>query len=366
MTDADDFLAAIIARPDDDLPRLVFADFLEESGDTERAEFIRVQCELARLPAGHPDRPALAAREEELLDAYKPRWIVPDLRGAQRFRRGFVEVVRTTAEWLVAAAGRLFARTPVRELRVQGADRYAEPLARLAGLARVEALDLTNNGFRTVERLLNEAPLGSLRRLAVRNGQLWPERVQAIARSPAAARLGRLDLSGNPISDAGAAVLASDPAFAGLTALAARSDQMHYPDRVHAAGADALARSATLTRLRSLDLRGQCVGDAGLIDLVRSPNAAGLVELDLADNEIGSLGATAVEALVESPHLGRLEWVGLARNRIDRLAAEALANWPRLRDGVRVDLRKCELDPAGLAAILDSPFAAQFTLDPPE
>lgn len=161
-------------------------------------------------------------------------------------------------------------------------------------------------------------------------------------------------------------MLASDPAFAGLTALAARSDQMHYPDRIHAAGADALARSATLTRLRSLDLRGQCVGDAGLIDLVRSPNAAGLVELDLADNEVGSLGAAAVEALVESPYLGRLEWVGLARNRIDRLAAEALAHWPRLRDGVRVDLRKCELDAAGLAAILDSPFAAQFTLDPPE
>src|SRR5689334_19357683 len=162
MTDADDFLAAIIDRPDDDLPRLVFADFLEESGDADRAEFIRVQCELARLPAGHPDRPALAAREEELLRANRPRWVVPASRLAQQFRRGFVEVVRTTADRLLAVAGRLFRTTPVRELRLQDADQHTAALARLPGLARVEALDLSNHGFGTwplLAPLLERAPL---------------------------------------------------------------------------------------------------------------------------------------------------------------------------------------------------------------
>lgn len=43
-----DFLRAIIAAPDDDLPRLAYADWLEESGEAELAEFIRVQCELAK------------------------------------------------------------------------------------------------------------------------------------------------------------------------------------------------------------------------------------------------------------------------------------------------------------------------------
>lgn len=51
--DRDSFIAAIIARPDDDLPRLIFADWLDENGETERAEFIRVQCELARLSKSH-------------------------------------------------------------------------------------------------------------------------------------------------------------------------------------------------------------------------------------------------------------------------------------------------------------------------
>lgn len=55
MSDRDSFLRAIIAQPDDNLPRLVFADFLDEHGEPERAEFIRVQCELAPL-AGRCER----------------------------------------------------------------------------------------------------------------------------------------------------------------------------------------------------------------------------------------------------------------------------------------------------------------------
>lgn len=39
------FLLAIFANPDDDLPRLVFADWLEERGEGEAAHRIRVECE---------------------------------------------------------------------------------------------------------------------------------------------------------------------------------------------------------------------------------------------------------------------------------------------------------------------------------
>ena len=50
MTDGEGLLAAIIAEPDDDVPRLIYADWLDEQGDATRAEFIRVQVELFRLP----------------------------------------------------------------------------------------------------------------------------------------------------------------------------------------------------------------------------------------------------------------------------------------------------------------------------
>ena len=48
MSIGDDLLRSILLTPEDDLPRLVYADWLEEQGETERAEFIRVQCELAQ------------------------------------------------------------------------------------------------------------------------------------------------------------------------------------------------------------------------------------------------------------------------------------------------------------------------------
>jgi uncharacterized protein (TIGR02996 family) len=63
-TDGAGLLAAILADPADDLPRLVMADWLEESGRAERAEFVRCQV----LSYGAPKRRNLAYREWERLD----------------------------------------------------------------------------------------------------------------------------------------------------------------------------------------------------------------------------------------------------------------------------------------------------------
>ncbi len=46
MTGHDEFLRVIRDRQEDDLPRLVYADYLDENGEELRAEFIRVSCEL--------------------------------------------------------------------------------------------------------------------------------------------------------------------------------------------------------------------------------------------------------------------------------------------------------------------------------
>jgi len=43
-------LQAIVSEPGDDTPRLVYADWLDEHDQPARAEFIRVQVELAKLP----------------------------------------------------------------------------------------------------------------------------------------------------------------------------------------------------------------------------------------------------------------------------------------------------------------------------
>jgi uncharacterized protein (TIGR02996 family) len=74
VTSQEAFLQAIRAEPDDDAHRLVYADWLDENGDPDRAEFIRVQCELARCPEGAERRSALAARAAELLAAHRLAW----------------------------------------------------------------------------------------------------------------------------------------------------------------------------------------------------------------------------------------------------------------------------------------------------
>lgn len=50
-------------NPDDDTPRLILADWLDEYGEPERAELIRVQCELARREATPLDEPCRCTRD---------------------------------------------------------------------------------------------------------------------------------------------------------------------------------------------------------------------------------------------------------------------------------------------------------------
>jgi uncharacterized protein (TIGR02996 family) len=113
MTDADAFRRAIAAAPDDDTPRLVFADYLDEHGEPDRAEFVRVQCELAGSSGITEVRcDALRRRERELLKAHAKDWLGdlgdwPPFYGEMKgygwqgnnvaifaeFRRGFVAAV---------------------------------------------------------------------------------------------------------------------------------------------------------------------------------------------------------------------------------------------------------------------------------
>ena len=50
------YLDAIAGSREDDTPHLVYADWLEERGDPARAEFIRLECRLAKLPPDDESR----------------------------------------------------------------------------------------------------------------------------------------------------------------------------------------------------------------------------------------------------------------------------------------------------------------------
>src|SRR5262245_47681004 len=120
----DDLLQAIIENPDDDALRLAFADSLEEHGERERAEFIRVQIELAKLTNMDQRRPELEQRETELLATNESEWAKPvrDWVVSWTFQRGFIAEVTLTVDMYMKHTFELVHLAPIRRMWVDGAE----------------------------------------------------------------------------------------------------------------------------------------------------------------------------------------------------------------------------------------------------
>lgn len=91
MRENPDLLAGIYEQPDDDAPRLVYADWLEEHGELERAEVIRLQCMMARQ---EPYSEKEDDRAFDLVEINRAAWTahLPQADGATwEFHRGFPE-----------------------------------------------------------------------------------------------------------------------------------------------------------------------------------------------------------------------------------------------------------------------------------
>ncbi len=237
------FLAAIREHPDDDLPRLVFADWLDEHGEPERAEFIRLQIEFARLSAAGPGRDGLKARLDELKAREKHLLAAPGVTWHLRLPagvmagssvRGFVGsvLVRDFAAF-VGVADELFAAHPIYHLRVvDPRPQHLRSLARLPFLSGLTILD-------------------------VGGGSISNQAVESFLRSPYLSRLGTLDLGSNRIGDLAAQRLAETSALPRLHTLDVSRNQ------ITDVGAEALAASSHLNHLQRLDLRGNPIGAEG-------------------------------------------------------------------------------------------------------
>jgi uncharacterized protein (TIGR02996 family) len=281
MTHADAFLRDILAHPDDDGPRLIFADWLEDHGQPERAEFIRVQCELAAMAADAPGRRQREAHQDWLYHQHGREWLQPVRElglavDGVKFHRGFVGEVWVEEQAFLAQADGLFATAPVQHLHLAG-------------------------------RLILDPNLGIDDNL----GFLFPYRqiLRSVRRLAACPHLGRL-----VTLDLNRCSLGSD-------------------------GVQALAVSEHLGRLRVLNLAANGIGDGGVRALCTSPLLGQLTTLDLSGNQIGSGGmrllAEALERLAAVPEGLRLRTVYLAGNPFSG-AAKRLARTSLLRRVVRL------------------------------
>jgi len=360
------FLNAISDRPEDDLPRLVYADYLDETGDFDRAEFIRVQIELANLPENDSRWSGLDARQSEL---HKERldWRLP-IRGIQRFRRGFVEAIAVTADWLIDAPEPVLLLAPIRELRVINADNSVSALAEVEGLNRIVTLDLRNNNFGKTERLtrfLDAAPLDAMTRLLLQNNRLWSDGVETLVGHPHAAQLRTLDLSGNPIGDGGAAHLAGATSLWNLRELILRSDGLDWRDRIAGEGAQSFGHSQTLGELRTLDLAGHLIGDCGLAALAHAAGLQNLERVDASFNYLAHGDPSGFQEFFRANLRPAMRVWNLAGSFVGLNAAQGFAVWDQLETLRELNLERCEWEPGGREWLSESPWASKIRIGNP-
>ena len=370
MTAADDFLNQILTDPDDDRPRMVYADWLLGEGDP-RGELIAVQCALARHAATCEDVGPLAPlelRARTLLKTYGKSWTIDaETRlkywGEFGFRRGFIEALTFNGGYHDTYEKVREAAPLLRALAVAGIDELAgspalegiEELTIRSGFPKVRELDalaksphiakLRRLGFvyanpsqREIFSLvalplqLDELSMGfygepfygrlmlehlaktphrrSLRTLRIR----WLRRLGIIRELGNALpnletlHLENADLTADDIHE----IVAAFPRLVSL-------DIGDNDQRV--AELDLARLLAGAPALRRLRLSRLALTDAHVDALAASPDAERLVQLDLTSNRLTNHGAATLAA---SPHLGNLRRIALAANSLGHDGKQAI------------------------------------------
>ncbi|MFZ5446105.1 MAG: TIGR02996 domain-containing protein [Myxococcota bacterium] len=309
----DELLAAILARPDDDGPRLVLADLLLEAGDP-RGEFIQLQC------AGETER------SSELLREHGARWLgelSPEVARVE-FSRGFVSSIELLDARALAQVTALAEREPVVSFRVSSERLFdAARFAASAWSSRLTSLSFERDfgvGALSVEqlgRLLSSRHLRRLSCLSLRGQRLGDEGLRLLVeRAPATLPgLAELRLERDSLTVAAARALSSSRWVAALRTLSLADNALG------ADGAELLATSTLASRHAVLSLAGNQVGNDGAIAFARATRFRGLSRLSLARNRISASG---LEALLSSETLRGLVSLDLEGNPLGAAGRERL------------------------------------------
>jgi uncharacterized protein (TIGR02996 family) len=412
MSDREALLAAILANPDEDTPRLMFADWLDEHGQPERAEFIRVQIELARLRAAEadlptdfgrlrsngmppywnrphdtPERISLLKREAELHASHCKEWITGlpkcatnPLDHIRIFRRGFVGQVTVSLGPLLRDPAALWEHHPIESLHLFWAEAKARrkipacrplerlrelslepnavvpgdadlltPYAQCPYLANLHTLDVFQMNLEdSGAEVLAASEFLRPTKVLLSCSGLGPTGLARLLASPFASRLRHLEPSG--LGNWGVPVIAEAPL-----------DHLRYLTLYDCgcgtAGITALTRSRHLTQLVTLDLRLARFKDAAVEVLAGWPGLASVRALDLSQHM--QVTGRGVEALVRSPYF-RPEHLELEDTGVGDDGARALAGWPGLANLVTLDLSYTQMHDAGGLALADSPYGQKL------
>jgi uncharacterized protein (TIGR02996 family) len=391
-------LSAICADPEDDTPRLAYADWLQENGDEDRAEFIRVQIELARFPA-EDDAPEMAerrleleTRESRLFSAHRKAWekearlprggLLKGFEFWSEFERGFRDFPMGRVERFVGANADLFRHHPVGTFDVGGITPPAlEQFLSLGWLSRIRSARFSYGGmyandpgdeppdwspvFRS-EALSGlrdltlvrgsisaakdtEGGLPALRTLAIQD---WTRlgnagRLANVVKNLPHDRLTSLEVGYGRWTPADYARLLDSPKLANLERL------WVAPDGGGRKLLQRLGKCAFWPRLRAINLSWASGAAAkGLPDL---PATANLRRVQLSASSMTELGTFAASPILRS--VTSLSFLG-AWAGADKL--QTLLASPHLLNLSDLDLRYCDIGPDGAEVIANWPHATRL------
>jgi uncharacterized protein (TIGR02996 family) len=382
MTSPHDALyAAICAHPDEDTPRLAFADLVEEDGDAARAAFIRTQVELARVPEYDPLWAKCRQLDPNAIRGWAMYHHKPDLpdgfswRGIA-FRRGFPWQAAARPDALARRGAELFAAAPVQSLTFDRGGRAGlAALADCPHLGQLRRLEFSFTRFDAddLARLGHSPHASNLAELAFEHDGISPDGLRALAESPLFSRLAALELKDVLPPALLVDALAAAPDDGALGRLSLTYCRLTPPDAGHlfalpvvrnldaldlgdnplgVDGAVALAERGVVRGLRVLRLTKTYPGVPGVRALAETGGLAGVRLLDLSANR---LGPNAVRVLAESPSARGLRVLNLRNNQVQDAGALALAGSRHLDGLLDLDLSDAEVGDAGALALAGSP-----------
>ena len=214
------FFRAIKENPDDDTPRLIFADWLQERGDAAsaaRGEYLRLAVRRHRLPPDDPDYELLKRREAEIFTEHRWTWLGPltDAARGWAFERGMMQITASAEKLLtpeVADWARTEAALWIDALKITDLQRaHITPLVRCPLLSHLNTLDLSGNrtlgtGFRRLLRAFRNKSYPYLTQLLLADNRLTGQ--QFLFKCSCFPRLRTLDLQNNRLEDTVARLLA--------------------------------------------------------------------------------------------------------------------------------------------------------------
>jgi uncharacterized protein (TIGR02996 family) len=379
---------AICANPEDDTPRLVFADLLDETGnarDQRRAQFIRTQVALATQPLDSPEWVDARRYHPDIATGWLfadtlPKPLPPGFSWRHfEFRRGFPYAVGVDSLTRLRHSGTaIFDRAPLQALQLLPPwDGPLPLLAQWPGLPRIRSLGLSGgwNCSRAVAQLMDAPSAQRIRELRIHDDGLSPHGLQTLAESAFFSQLTRFEMSHSHYPGAlliEALAAAREPGNLRHVAFAfchlqgadiARFVLMPWLQTVEhleltdqplgPSGVCSLANSPNLPRLRILNLSNTRPGRRGIQALCHSGRFRTLCMLDLSHN---SLGPTTIKPLIAAEAETSLRVLNLANNPLGDTGVIALARSAWLKGLLELDLRNVNLHEKGAIALAESPF----------